>query len=390
VAVDAVGNFVVAWMDEGSDGDGLGVRARRLRADGTPRGADFLVNTYTTGNQLLGLNGKAVASDAAGNVVVTWHGPQGADPVEVFLQRYGGLHPYALQVDPGGNGVWEPAETPVVRPGWFNDNGAAQTVGGVLAGLTGPAGPTYSIPDGTAAYGTVANNTAAACTDCYTVAVSGARPGLHWDATARETLTPDAHGEVKQWTLHVGGSFGDVAPANIFYRFVETLLHKGVTGGCGSGNYCPGTSTTREQMSVFVLVAKEGAAYAPPACGTPVFTDVPASSPFCRWIEELARRGVTGGCAPQRFCPTDPVSREQMAVFVLRTLDANLDPPACTTPIFTDVPADSPFCRWIEELVRRGVVSGCAPQRYCPADPVTREQMAVFLAQTFGLALYGP
>jgi hypothetical protein len=144
-------------------------------------------------------------------------------------------------------------------------------------------------------------------------------------------------------------------------------------------------------MAPFLLVAKEGTGYAPPACGTPVFNDVPASSPFCRWIEELARRGVTSGCNPGNYCPTAPVSREQMAVFVLRTLDPNLDPPACTTPpIFNDVPASSPFCRWIEELVRRGVVTGCAPQRYCPTDPVTREQMAVFLTQTFGLTLYGP
>jgi hypothetical protein len=143
-------------------------------------------------------------------------------------------------------------------------------------------------------------------------------------------------------------------------------------------------------MSAFVLAAKEGSGYAPPACTTPVFGDVPASSPFCRWIEELARRGVTAGCGGGNYCPNDSVSREQMAVFVLTTLDPNLNPPACTTPLFTDVPADSPFCRWIEELVRRGVVTGCAPQRYCPADPVTREQMAVFLTQTFGLTLYGP
>ena len=57
--------------------------------------------------------------------------------------------------------------------------------------------------------------------------------------------------------------------------------------------------------------------------------------------------------------------------------------------MFTDVPASSPFCRWIEELVRRGVVSGCGPGLYCPSDPVTREQMGVFLSVTFGLALYG-
>jgi hypothetical protein len=76
-----------------------------------------------------------------------------------------------------------------------------------------------------------------------------------------------------------------------------------------------------------------------------------------------------------------------MSVFVLRTLDPVLDPPACTTPVFSDVPASSPFCRWVEELVRRGVVSGCATGLYCPTQPVTREQMAVFLSVTFGLTL---
>ena len=78
-----------------------------------------------------------------------------------------------------------------------------------------------------------------------------------------------------------------------------------------------------------------------------------------------------------------------MAIFVLRTLDPALNPPACTTPMFADVPASSPFCRWIEELARRGVVTGCGGGNYCPTANVTREQMGVFLAVTFGLKLYG-
>ena len=167
---------------------------------------------------------------------------------------------------------------------------------------------------------------------------------------------------------------------NNFYPFVEMLMHYGVTSGCGAMRYCPAVSTTREQMAVFVLTAKEGLGYAPRACTTPVFDDVPASSPFCRWIEELARRGVTGGCGGPNYCPSAAVSREQMAVFVLRTLDPDLNPPACGTPVFTDVPASSPYCPWIEELVRRGIVSGCGGGRYCPTDAVTREQMGVFLS----------
>ena len=79
-----------------------------------------------------------------------------------------------------------------------------------------------------------------------------------------------------------------------------------------------------------------------------------------------------------------------MAVFALRTLEGPAYlPPVCGTPMYSDVPASSPFCRWIEELTRRGVVSGCGGGNYCPAAAVSREQMSVFLTVTFGLLLYG-
>jgi hypothetical protein len=212
------------------------------------------------------------------------------------------------------------------------------------------------------------------------------------DASLLETIVPDAHGQAERWMLHVGRSFTDVPPTNQFYAFVEILLHHDVTAGCAAGVFCPAASVTREQMAVFLLAAREASGFAPPPCGTPVFGDVPPSSPFCRWIEELARRGVTGGCGNGNYCPATPVTREQMSVFVLRTLDPTLTPPACVagTEMFGDVPASSPFCRWIEELARRGVVSGCGNGDYCPTDPVTRGQMSVFLAAAFGLTLYGP
>ena len=64
-----------------------------------------------------------------------------------------------------------------------------------------------------------------------------------------------------------------------------------------------------------------------------------------------------------------------------------MGPPACAAPPFADVPVTSPFCRWIAELARRGVVSGCGGGNYCPSASVTREQMSVFLSLTFGLLL---
>jgi S-layer homology domain len=85
---------------------------------------------------------------------------------------------------------------------------------------------------------------------------------------------------------------------------------------------------TREQMTVALAQAL---AITPPACvpGSEMFNDVPASSPFCSYIEELSRRGITGGCAPNLFCPGNPVTRQQMAVFIVRagtTVSAQIDP----------------------------------------------------------------
>jgi len=192
-------------------------------------------------------------------------------------------------------------------------------------------------------------------------------------------------GQAAAWRVHIGESFADVPRASPYYLSVETMLHRSVTAGCSPTDYCPASPTTREQMAVFALAGREGPAYAPPGCGsTPIFGDVPVGSPFCRWVEELARRGVVAGCGGGNYCPSGDVPREQMAVFALRTLDPTLDPPACGTPVFNDVPASSPFCRWIEEAFRRGVVVGCGGGNYCPEQAVPREQMAVFITVSCG------
>jgi hypothetical protein len=389
VAMTETGRFVVIWTSFHQDGNYFGVFGQRFDAAGARQGAEFQVNTYTTGDEWR----SAIAIDPVGNFTVAWERPVGFSiNTNVSAQRFGGLLPTALSVDDTGNGLLEPGETVSVVPTWLNVNGTAQTVGGGLGSIGGPAGMTYAVTDPTASYGIVPDGGASACTDCYAVSVSNPspRPATHIDATAIETITPAIQGQQKLWRLHVGDSFADVPRPNPFYRFVERLLHHGITGGCNATAYCPADATTREQMAVFVLVAKEGAGYAPPACTTPVFGDVPASNPFCRWIEELARRGVVSGCGGGNYCPTSAVTREQMAVFVLRTLDPALSPPACTTPIYNDVLAASGFCRWIEELTRRSVVTGCGGGNYCPTAPVTRDQMGVFISATFGLTLYGP
>jgi hypothetical protein len=290
-----------------------------------------------------------------------------------------------------GNDILEPGELADVVTHWRNTAGGSRTFSGTAGAFDGPPAPgvAYSLLDPLADYGAVPDATTAPCTDCYRVGVSfgGTRPGTHWDATLQERLAPDTLGQHEGWKIHVGASFGDVPRSSPFYRFVETVLHNGVTTGCGEASYCPATTVTRAQMATFVLTAKEGPLYRPPACTAPQFSDVPATSPFCPWIEELARRGIVAGCGGGAFCPDVPVPRDQMAVFLVRTFDPALQPPACTAAPFADVPASSPYCRWIVELVARGVTAGCGGGNYCPQSAVTRDQMSVFLTGMFALVM---
>jgi hypothetical protein len=178
--------------------------------------------------------------------------------------------------------------------------------------------------------------------------------------------------------------FSDVPPSHQFHDYVNTVLRNGITGGCGSGNYCPGAPVTRAQMAVLLLKALLGPAYAPPVVAQ-IFPDVPPGSFAFDWINDLFNRGVTGGCGGGNYCPGNPVTRAQMAVLLLKTLFGPAYAPPAVAQIFADVPPGSFAFDWINDLFNRGVTGGCGGGNYCPDSPNTRGQMAVFLVRTFDL-----
>jgi hypothetical protein len=180
-------------------------------------------------------------------------------------------------------------------------------------------------------------------------------------------------------------TFADTPPSNPFYDFVETIASNEISGGCGGGNYCPSIGVTRAQMAVFLLKSKYGSAYLPPAATGQVFSDVPAGSFAAAWIEQLAEEGITTGCGGGRYCPNGIVTRAQMAVFLLRGEHGSGFSPPPATGIFGDLVLTDPFTPWIVALSLEGVTAGCGSGNYCPNNPNTRGQMAVFLVRTFDL-----
>ncbi|MDJ0664985.1 MAG: DNRLRE domain-containing protein [Acidimicrobiia bacterium] len=123
-----------------------------------------------------------------------------------------------------------------------------------------------------------------------------------------------------------------------------------------------------------------------PTSGTFIDDD---GSVFEEDIEWLAAAGITKGCNPAegntRYCPTDYVTRGQMAAFLVRAMgytdNGNGD-------LFND-DNGSIFEPDIDKLATAGVTKGCNPAegntRYCPTDYVTRGQMAAFLRRALDL-----
>ncbi len=176
-----------------------------------------------------------------------------------------------------------------------------------------------------------------------------------------------------------GGTFSD-DNVSVHEANIEALAAAGITAGCGTGEhrYCPSDPVSRAQMASFLARALEL-----PAAAEDYFGDDDGSVNEAG-INALREAGITLGCGrgADRYCPSDPVSRAQMASFLARALEL----PAAAEDYFGDDDG-SVHEAGINALREAGITLGCGrgADRYCPSDPVSREQMASFLARALGL-----
>jgi hypothetical protein len=248
--------------------------------------------------------------------------------------------PVGLAVDPSptfysnGNGVLEPNEKAAVRSSWKNFTHTAFDGTGEATFLSGPAPGAYFLTDDLATYGSLAPGQSVPCT-----AGSDCYEILVTQPTTRPATHWDATlqesfstGDVKAWSVHVGNSFADVPRTHPFYAKIETLLHNGVTGGCSTTSYCPSQAVTRDQMAIFLAKTIAGGA------------------------ANIPTRGKIDGSPYD--CSSGGVS------------------------LFADVQPTDSFCKHVHYLAVWGVTRGCTPNQYCTAPPVDRGSMAAFLVRS--------
>jgi len=486
--------FVAVWGNQYGDGTDYGVRGQGFDGSGQKLGAEFPVNTYTPGMQ----RRPSVAAGPGGEFLVTWESLESGMP-GIYGQQFdrsgarvgtefavsadttgyrassrasndgfgyvvtwesesedgSGRGVFARREDPAPvpsqmdlhsgsgtisnlNGVLEPGETAVFESAWSVGETSLRldsSVTGSFSNFTGPSGAIYLLPGASAGYGSPPpplKFASRGSRDCYdftgncaivAVAASGPRPAMHWDASVQEDISVGSGVRGSHsWKIHIGNSFSDVPPSQPFYKKIETLLHAGVSTGCGGTKYCPGDPVRRDQMAIFIARSLagsadgipssgtfEGAGYNCTAGGTSLFLDVAPTDAFCRHVHYLAALGVTTGCQTAHYCPADEITRDAMASFIAKAAVAPEGgaavPISYTDPgtalsyscdasspniHFTDVPPSNPFCKHIHYLWARGIVSGCTAAAYCPTQLVLRDAMAKFLSNGFGLQLYGP
>lgn len=154
-------------------------------------------------------------------------------------------------------------------------------------------------------------------------------------------------------------------------------------------DYCPDETVTRAQMAVFIIRSIFGNNNFPYTTTPYFPDDVPANAQFFKYIQKMRDLQITSGETATTYGPNDTVTRGEMAVFIIRArygtgFAFNYTP----TPYFTDVPANAQFFKYIQKMRDVGITTGETATTYGPNDPVTRGQMALFVMRgSFNLLL---
>ncbi len=191
----------------------------------------------------------------------------------------------------------------------------------------------------------------------------------------------EVRGQVEAFSLPAPGSgtFTD-DDGNIHEGNIEAIAAPGITRGCNppdNDEYCPSSDITRGQMAAFLRRT-----FNLPSVTEDLFTD-DGDSVFHDDINAIGAVGITLGCNPpdnDQFCPNDPVTRAQMASFLVRALALTA---GGGDDLFVD-DDDSVHETDIDIFGTAGITLGCNPpdnDRYCPEDPVKRDQMGSFFAR---------
>lgn len=174
-----------------------------------------------------------------------------------------------------------------------------------------------------------------------------------------------------------GWTYSDVDPDSTHGQAITTITDHKIAEQCKKYRYCPSRDLTRKVMARYLA-----AAMGLDEVSGQRFGDVPAGHPYAGDINAIAEAGVAQGFNDGTFRPDEPVSRAQMATFLSNAVGLDDQP----GHYFDDVDPTGPHAPKINAIAERQITSGCkGGKRYCPTLPVSRAQIATFIVNAFDL-----
>jgi hypothetical protein len=360
-----------------------------------------------------GLDARLERDLAPGTYHVRVRGVGAGDPRQTGYSDYGSLGRYTLGISPDGVSPPPPVDPPVVTItsgppaitrdatvsiGFASDRAGTafecRVDGGAWQSCASPRGVTVGTdgPHTFAVRGTAAGATSAPVGRSWTL--DRVAPGLGLTGTPAQGTTTTGRTATFSWTpdepLRAATRCRLLVDGSAVFGWSDCGNEFG--GGISFGSLpagalrfeLRGTDLAGNTATVARAWTITGGTTPPPPPPSS-FTDVPANHTHARAIAILASRDVTGGCTRdgRTYCPDQPVTREQMATFLARALKL---PAGSSSPPFTDVAAGGTHAANIDAVRRANITQGCTRdgRSFCPRDSVARDQMASFLQRARG------
>ena len=324
-------------------------------------------------------DGDAVVATEAGFAMVTNLAPHASSPFIVFEDDTTIEPEYDLSIDIAGavTGI-RPAGGLEVELGEFTDtdvyegtvtNEGPVTAQNVVVYANRHDGMVYTGAAGSDVIASLAPGASAT----YTITFGEESLG---DTVLNHIAKTNAGTFLTSWNNY----FGDLGSSG-FYDAIAWMADEGITLGCGNASFCPKSTVTRAQVAVFLdraldLPDATDQGFTDLAGQSPEFEQA-----INNLAAAGITQGCSS--TPKKFCPTSSVTRGQMSVFIVvgfrdwggKTIDLVTNP---TPDPFVD--DDGQFHEdYNNGMYEYGITGGCGADRYCPNSPILREQMAVFM-----------
>jgi lysyl oxidase/S-layer family protein len=197
----------------------------------------------------------------------------------------------------------------------------------------------------------------------------------------RESMCARLSGLSNRVGISVG--WGDRYQYSLPFQWVDvTGLPAGdyyIRGMVDARNLFTESSNTNNCTYTKIRFSSSGSTVTVLASGSTCINDWSAGS-YAADIAWAFDSGFTSGCGVNLFCPADKVTRGEMATWVARAFDL----PATATDYFTD-DETSPNEADINRIAAAGITSGCGGGRYCPTTIASRGELAAFITRALHL-----